>query len=110
MPLGKTSTVATRFFRALRARRALYLYLSGSALIAIPSIALRVQAVLFQRRALSVVSVLSCLRVGTSSEAEALSQTPTLKADGMGPYGAPVCDADACEQSGYRTPVFPTLC
>ena len=83
MSLGRASTVATGFSQHLRSRRALYLYLCVSAIIVIPSIALRVQAVLFQRRALSVVSALSGLRVGTSSEAEALSRISTLKADGM---------------------------
>ena len=100
MSLGRASTVATGFSQHLRSRRALYLDLCVSAIIVIPSIALRVQAVLFQRRALSVVSALSGLRVGTSSEAEALSRISTLKADGMGPYGAPVCDADACVSTG----------
>jgi hypothetical protein len=100
MPLGRVSTFATGFSQHLRSGRALYLYLCIIAIIVIPSIALRVQAVLFQRRALSVVSALSGLRVGTSSEAEAMSRIPTLKANGMGPYGAPVCDSDACVSTG----------
>jgi hypothetical protein len=100
MALDGTSTTATLFSPALRSRRALYLCLYVSAMIVIPSIALRVQAFLFQRRAVSVVSALSALRVGTSSEAEAMSRIPTLKADGMGPYGAPVCDADECVSTG----------
>jgi hypothetical protein len=100
MHVGRTSIVATGFSQHLRARRALCLLSCVSAIIVIPTIALRVQALLFQKRVLSVVSAMSDLRVGTSSEAEAFSRIPMLKADGMGPYGAPVCDADACVSTG----------
>jgi hypothetical protein len=99
MGFGGTSGVATSFSRHLKSRRAFRLYLWGFAIIVVPAIALRVQAVLFERRALSVVSALSGLRVGTSSKAEALSRLPILTVYGMGPYGAR-CDADQCVSGG----------
>lgn len=83
----------------MKSRRAFRLYLWGFAIIVVPAIALRVQAVLFERRALSVVSAMSGLQVGTSSKAEALSRVPTLAVYGTGPYGAR-CEADQCVSGG----------
>lgn len=100
MSFGRTFPVATWFWRRLWSRRALRLYLWGLAIIVISGIALRVEGALFEMRALSLVSALSSLQVGTSSKAEALSRIPSLRADGTGPYGAPRCDADECVSAG----------
>ena len=72
------------------------MYLCGLAIVLIPAISLRIEAVLFARRASSVVFALLHLRVGTSSRNEALSRIPTLKPDGTGSGSAPDCEADEC--------------
>jgi hypothetical protein len=90
----------TQFSLLSRPRGALLIALLVLAMIIIPTIFLRIQSALFERRALFVVHALSALTVGTSSKAEALSRIPTLRADGMGPYGATRCDADECLTGG----------
>jgi hypothetical protein len=97
---GRTFPAATWFWRPLWSRRALRLYLWGLAIIVLSGVALRVEAALFEMRALSLVSALSSLQVGTSSKAEALSRIPSLRSDGTGPYGAPRCGADECVSAG----------
>jgi hypothetical protein len=58
------------------------------------AIALRVEAAIYARRIVSVVTALSTLRVGESSKADALSRIPSLRHSVTGAYGH--CDADEC--------------
>lgn len=61
------------------------------AIILTAAIALRVEAVIYARRIVSVVAEVSALRLGETSKADVLRRIPTLH-----PYGAPICDADEC--------------
>ena len=94
----QTSTTPSQRHR--RFRPILLLLFSIFIIVIVLSIFLRLQAAVFARKASSIVSGLSTLRVGTTTRAEALSRIPTLKASGMGPYGAPLCNADECAETG----------
>lgn len=100
----QTSTTPSQRRRSFRP--ILLLLFSIFIIVVILSIFLRVQAAIFARKALSIVSGLSTLRVGTTTRAEALSRIPTLKANGMGPYGAPLCNADECTETGIPNSVL----
>ena len=60
------------------------------------AIALRVEAAIYARRIVSVVTALSTLRLGETSKADTLRKIPALHPFKSGPYGAPICDADEC--------------
>ncbi len=79
MSFGQTSPVTAWLFLCLTSRRSCRLYLWGLAILVVPSIGLRVEAALFERRAVSFVSALSGLQVGMTPRAEALSRVPILK-------------------------------
>ena len=82
--------------RGLTSRRAKRLYLWFFALVFTAAIALRVEAAIYARRIVSVVTALSTLRVGETSKTDTLRKIPALRPSKSGPYGAPVCDADEC--------------
>jgi hypothetical protein len=60
------------------------------------AIALRVEAAIYARQIVSVVTALSTLRLGETSNADTLRRIPALHPSKTGPYGAPHCDADEC--------------
>ena len=66
------------------------------AALLICGLALRLEAAIYARRITSVVSALSTLRVGETSQAEALSRLPRLRASAIGPYSDSPCNADRC--------------
>ena len=80
----------------LVSRRAKRTCLWFFAVILTAAIALRVEAAIYARRIVSVVTALSTLRVGETSKADTLRRIPALRPSKSGPYGAPVCDADEC--------------
>jgi hypothetical protein len=60
------------------------------------AIALRVEAAIYARRIVSVVTALSTLRLGETSNADTVRRIPALRPSKTGPYGALHCDADEC--------------
>lgn len=76
--------------------RAKRIYLSFFAVVLTAAVALRVEAAIYARRIVSVVTALSTLRVGETSKADTLRRIPALRPSKSGPYGVPVCDADEC--------------
>ena len=80
----------------LASHRAKRIYLWFFAVVLTAAIALRVEAAIYARRIVSVVTALSTLRVGETSKADTLRRIPALHPSKSGPYGAPVCDADEC--------------
>ena len=80
----------------LASHRAKRIYLWFFAVVLTTAIALRVEAAIYARRIVSVVTALSTLRVGETSKADTLRRIPALRPSKSGPYGAPVCDADEC--------------
>jgi len=93
-------------WRRITSRPARLLYLGILVIVIVPGIALRVEAALFERRVLKVVSALSSLRIGVTPKAEVISRMAGIKIDEssrgnsegnslvMGSRG--VCDADEC--------------
>jgi hypothetical protein len=67
-------------WRRLSSRWACRIYVFGLAIIVIPAVALRIQSVLFERRALKIMADLSSLRIGVTSKTDALSRIPGLDA------------------------------
>jgi hypothetical protein len=86
------TTISSR----LVSRRAKRIYLWFFAVVFIAGIALRVEAAIYARRIVSVVTALSTLRPGETSKADTLRRIPALHPSKTGPYGAPHCDADEC--------------
>jgi hypothetical protein len=66
-------------WRHLSSRRASRVYLWCFAVLLISGLALRLEAVIYGRQIISVVSALSTLRVGETSKAETLSRLPMLR-------------------------------
>lgn len=80
----------------LSSRRAQRLYLGCIAILLISGLGLRLDAAIYGRQIVSLVSSLSTLRVGKTSKAETLLLLPSLQASSTGPYGVPRCEADEC--------------
>lgn len=80
----------------LASHRAKRICLWFFAVVLTAAIALRVEAAIYARRIVSVVTALSTLRVGETSKADTLRRIPALRLSKSGPYGPPVCDADEC--------------
>jgi hypothetical protein len=76
--------------------RAKRVYFWCFAVVFTPAVALRLEAAIFASRIVSAVTALSTLRVGETSQAEALQRISMLKRSDTGPYGAPRCNADEC--------------
>jgi hypothetical protein len=85
--------------RKLASRPARYIYVCIFAIVATPAVTLRVEAALFEKRAIATVRDLSTLRVGVTPKAEAMVRMQSL-GPVSGPYGAPVCNADECLSLG----------
>jgi len=85
--------------RQLASRAARRIYVCVLATVVILALALRIEAALFERRAIATVRALSTLRVGVSSRADAMARMKTLE-NVTGPYGAPLCGADECVSFG----------
>lgn len=100
MTFDESFPMTNCLWRYLGSRRVRFAYVSALTIVLIVGIALRVDSLLLQRRAVALVSALSRLKVGVTSKSEAVSLIPTLKANGLGPYGAPRCDADECTWTG----------
>jgi hypothetical protein len=87
--------VTTWFWKQLTSRPARFLYIGILVIVGVPGIALRVEAALFQRRVLKVMSALSSLRIGVTPKAEVLSRMAGVKVDER--YRSKSdCDADEC--------------
>ncbi len=84
----------------LASHRAKRIYLWFFAVVLTAAIALRVEAAIYARRIVSVVTALSTLRLGETSKADTLRRISALRPSKSGPYGAPGCDTDECF-SGY---------
>jgi hypothetical protein len=67
------------FLRQLASRPVRRVYISVLAAVLIPSIALPIEALVFQFRVRKVMSELATLRIGASLKSEALSRIPELK-------------------------------
>jgi len=80
----------------LASHRAKRIYLWFFAVVLTAAIALRVEAAIYARRIVSVVTALSILRLGETSKAETLRRIPALQPSKTRRYGAPHCDADEC--------------
>jgi hypothetical protein len=65
-------------WRRLISHWARRIYFCCVAIIIVPALALRVQAFLFERRAVEIASHLSTLRIGITSKSEAISRIPSL--------------------------------
>ncbi len=85
--------------RQLASHPARRIYACVLAIVMIPALALRIEAALFERRAVAAVRALSTFRVGVSSKAEVMARMQGL-GPVTGPYGAPVCNADECLSTG----------
>ncbi len=86
----------SRLWNQLLWQRANRIYVWCVVLVFASGIALRLEAAIYARRISSVVRALSTLRVGETSQAEALSRIRRLRPSATGPYGAPICNADEC--------------
>lgn len=80
----------------LVSHRAKRIYLWFFAVVFAAAVALRLEAAIAASRIVSVVTALSTLRLGVTSEADTLQRIPALQPSQTGPYGAPRCDADEC--------------
>lgn len=80
----------------LVSHRAKRIYLWLFAVVLTAAVALRLEAAIAASRIVSVVTALSTLRLGVTSEADTLRRIPALQPSKTGPYGAPRCDADEC--------------
>lgn len=79
-----------------RSRVAYRICVWGLAMLLISGLALRLEAAIYGRQIISVVSALSTVRVGETPKADVLSRIPSLRPSARGPYGTPHCDADEC--------------
>jgi hypothetical protein len=80
----------------LVSQKAIRVYLGCFAVVFTSAIALRVEAAIYARRIVSVLTALSTLRLGETSKAETLQRIPALQPSQTRGYGAPHCDADEC--------------
>jgi hypothetical protein len=80
----------------LVSRRAKRISVWFFAIVFTTAIALRAEAAIFAGRIVSVVTVLSTLRLGETSKAEALRRIPVLQPCKTRPYATPRYDADEC--------------
>jgi hypothetical protein len=85
-----------RVWAHFSSRGAYRFYFFCFAILLISGVALRLEAVIYGRQITSVVTALSTLRVGETSEADALSRIPRLRPSATGPYGVPHCNGDEC--------------
>ena len=83
-------------FSRLVSRKAKRIHLWFFAIVFTTAIALRVEAAICARRIVSVVTILSTLRLGETSKADTLWRIPELHPYKAESYGAPGGDADEC--------------
>jgi hypothetical protein len=88
-------SVTAWVWRQLASRWACRIYLSMLAVIVIPAVALRLQAVFFQRHVVEIASRRSTLQIGTTSKSETLSRIPGLTGVSS-KDGESKCPADEC--------------
>jgi hypothetical protein len=81
--------------RKIASRPARYIYLCVLAIVIIPAVALRVEAVLFEKRAVATARALSALHVGVTSKTEAVARMQALGLVTR-QYGPPVCFDEEC--------------
>ena len=81
--------------RKLALRPARYVYLFVLAITIILAITVRVEAVLFERRAIATVRALSTLQVGVTSKTEVATRMQALGLVTR-QYGPPVCFDEEC--------------
>jgi len=95
MVLRESHPVCAWCLQKLASRPARYIYVCLFAVIIVPAIAFRAEAVLFGRRATATVRALSALKVGATSKTEALAR---IRALGLKTheYGPPVCFDEEC--------------
>lgn len=78
MNFGTVLTATTSLWPKLNSRWARRVYLCYLAIVIFPAILTRVEAVIFERRAVTLTSELSTLRIGETSKADALARVPGL--------------------------------
>lgn len=81
MSFSRTLPFPTRLWRRLTSHRARLFYLGFLLIVIVPAIALRVEAALFERRVLKLMSALSSLRIGATAKPEALSRLAGFKVE-----------------------------
>jgi hypothetical protein len=81
--------------RKAASRPARYIYICVLAAVIVPAIMLRVEAALFEKRAIATARALSTLQVGVTSKAEAVARMQKLGLITR-QYGPPVCFAEEC--------------
>lgn len=95
MGLREPSPSSVWCLRKLASRPARYIYLCVLAMVIVPAVALRVEAALFEKRAIATARALSTLRVGVTSKTEAVARMQTLGLRTR-EYGPPVCSNEEC--------------
>jgi len=95
MSFSRPFSAATWLWRRITSRPALLLYLGVLIIVVVPGIALRVEAALFERRVLKVMSALSNLRIGVTPKDEVLSRMAGFKVNERS-RGSSKCEADEC--------------
>jgi hypothetical protein len=103
MSFSRLFPAATWLWRRITSRPARLLYLGVLVMVIVPGIALRVEAALFERRVLKVMSVLSSLRIGVTPKAEVLSRMVGFTVNEHYRNKSD-CDADECLWVGVSSP------
>jgi hypothetical protein len=95
MALRELFPASVWFLRKLASRPARFIYLCVLAIIIIPAVALRIEAALFEKRAIATARALSALHVGVTPTTEAVARMQAL---GLVThrYGPPVCFDEEC--------------
>ena len=95
MVLSERFPVATWCLRKLCSHPARYIYACGLVIVIVLAITLRVEAALFEQRAIATARALSTLQVGATSKTEAVARMQTLGLRTR-EYGPPVCFSEEC--------------
>lgn len=95
MSFSRTFPVATWLWRRLTSRPARLIYLGVLVIVIVPAIGLRVEAALFERRILKVMSALSSLRIGVTPKDDVLSRMAEFDVNKRS-RGSSKCEADEC--------------
>lgn len=81
--------------RKIASRPARFIYLSVWVIVIIPAVALRVEAALFEQRAVATARALAALHVGVTSKTEAVARMQALGLVTR-QYGPPLCFDEEC--------------
>ncbi len=103
MSFSRSFPAATWLWRRITSRPARLFYLGVLVIAAVPAIALRVEAALFEWRVHKVMSALSSLRIGATPKAEVLSRMAGFKVNEHSRNKSD-CDADECLRIEVSSP------